>query len=169
MDNTDLTRIFTTMRSRLRLTAARIAGEADADDALQEAFLGLWSRGKKSESDSNAEALSLTAVRNRSIDMARQHKTRAASELNEATLATPSAADSEATRQELFVHVRQIIEQELPERQREVLWMRDYEQLSFAEIAEQLNLSEANVRQILSRARRQVRQIYKEKQYENYE
>lgn len=157
------------MRSRLRLTAARIAGDADADDALQDAFCKLWNKADEPHRDSNAEAMTFAAVRNRSIDMARQHKTHATTELNEALAAMPIEHNDAATRTELFCQVRQIIEQQLPKRQREVLWMRDYQQLSFAEIAQQLNLSEANIRQILSRARRQVRQIYKENHYGNNE
>lgn len=39
--------------------------------------------------------------------------------------------------------------------------MRDYEGYSFAEIAATVDMTEENVRQTLSRARKQIRETYK--------
>ena len=39
--------------------------------------------------------------------------------------------------------------------------MRDYEGYSFAEIATAVDMTEENVRQTLSRARKQIRETYK--------
>lgn len=63
--------------------------------------------------------------------------------------------------QEIFDEVKRIIELQLTETQRQVLWMRDYEGYSFAEIADAMDITEENARQILSRARRIVRETYK--------
>lgn len=56
---------------------------------------------------------------------------------------------------------KKIIELQLTETQRTVLWMRDYEGYSFAKIAEHICMTEDNARQILSRARKTVRETYK--------
>jgi len=167
MDSTDLTRVFTTMRGRLRRIAAAIAGDSNADDALQEAFVRLWGKAVEAAPDCNAEAISVAAVKNRSIDMARRRQSQATAELREANVAEADGSTAETDTAERFDRVRRIIEQALPDRQREVLWMRDYDGLPFGEIASRIGTSEANVRQLLSRARKQVRQIYKEKRYDN--
>ena len=62
---------------------------------------------------------------------------------------------------ELFVTVKHIIELQLSDMQRQVLWMRDYEGYSFAEVAEKMCITEENARQILSRARKTIRETYK--------
>jgi len=48
---------------------------------------------------------------------------------------------------------------ELPLLQQQVLLMRDFQGLEFVAIAEELNLSQENVRMTLSRARKKVKEI----------
>lgn len=62
---------------------------------------------------------------------------------------------------ERFDAVKRIVEMQLSDTQRRVLWMRDYEGYSFAEIAAAVDMTEENVRQTLSRARKQIRETYK--------
>ena len=62
---------------------------------------------------------------------------------------------------ELFDSVKKIIDIKLNDTQRNVLWLRDYEGYSFEEIAKKTGRTEANVRQILSRARKVIRETYK--------
>ncbi|MCI7424341.1 MAG: sigma-70 region 4 domain-containing protein, partial [Prevotella sp.] len=62
---------------------------------------------------------------------------------------------------ERFDAVKRIVETQLSDTQRRVLWMRDYEGYSFAEIAAAVDMTEENVRQTLSRARKQIRETYK--------
>lgn len=169
MDRAALTRVFTAMRHRLRLTAARIVGNSEADDALQDAFCRLWRNVGESTTADDAMALGTAAVRNRSIDMARRHGSHATTQLDEALTAAAPPADETPDTAERFARVRRIIERELPQRQREALWMRDYQGTPFAEIAQTMGLTEANVRQIVSRARKQVRDIYRRLNPEDYE
>lgn len=53
-----------------------------------------------------------------------------------------------------------LINGRLSEQARSVLLLRDRDEWEFDAIAEHLGLSEANVRMILSRARRTVRDLY---------
>lgn len=47
----------------------------------------------------------------------------------------------------------------LPDPQGKVMMMRDIEDRSYAEISDEMELSEVNIRSILSRARKRVRQL----------
>ena len=53
-----LTSTFERLRLRLRGIAAGIAGDIDADDALHDAFCGLWARHRDVESSVEAIKLS---------------------------------------------------------------------------------------------------------------
>ncbi|MDE6403386.1 MAG: hypothetical protein K2K86_06235, partial [Muribaculaceae bacterium] len=64
-------------------------------------------------------------------------------------------------RQQVIDRVNEIKSLHLSERDREILLRRDRDEWSFEELAEHFNLTPANVRMIVSRARATVRNIYK--------
>ena len=67
--------------------------------------------------------------------------------------------DSDA--RELYHRVDSLIKTVLSERDRRILLLRDYSGWEMADIAAELGLTEANVRVVLSRARRAVAKAYK--------
>ena len=71
------------------------------------------------------------------------------------TLGRPAATRS--------AQVAAIIEHELSPVQRSIVRMREYEGLDFDDIARRLDLQPSNVRVQLSRARKRIRQIYRER------
>ena len=155
-----LTTTFLRLRGRLRATALRVlSDESSADDALQEAFFKLWERRRLIESRAQAEGLTVVAVRNSCIDQLRRSSRRAECPIDPAAEAVADT-DPERDRTELYESVRAIINGRLSERERRVITMRDTQGYSFAEIAEELNITEPNARVILSRARKTVREIY---------
>lgn len=149
--------IFTRIRDRLHATAQKIAGQDEADDILQDAFCKLWTLKKLPPDQQQTEKIASTIVKNQSIDFKRREERKEQSSMNGKT--TDDSFDQET--RELFSSVKRIIEMRLNETQRMVLWMRDYEGYSFTEIAENMSITEANARQILSRARKIVRETYK--------
>jgi len=66
-------------------------------------------------------------------------------------------------RDEVYAQVAAIIEHELSPVQRSIVRMREYEGLDFDDIARRLDLQPSNVRVQLSRARKRIRQIYRER------
>lgn len=157
MANNSLISIFSNLRQRLRLTAGNIAGQESADDALQDAFCKLWTHPKIPDDEQQLEKIAMTTVKNISIDYQRQSSRHPSAQLSGTERIE---ADDGKETEERFKQVKRIIESQLNEMQRRVLWMRDYEDYSFADIAEELGTSEVNVRKILSRARKTVRDIY---------
>lgn len=160
MSNDLLTSTFIRLRSRLQATARRfLADDSAADDALQDAFYKLWEHRQSITSQSQAEGLSVVAVRNTCIDALRRAKRTAEYPLD--SVAEDIAEnDSENGQDELYESVKAIIDSRLSEREKSVITMRDTMDMDFAEIAEELGITETNARMILSRARKTVREIY---------
>ncbi len=163
-----LTQTFTRLRPRLKALADRLLqSQDDAEDALQEAFYRLWKRQSDDEAKIDAvrvEGLAVTTVRNLCLDNLRHASAHPQWSLDdEETHVMPVAApdkEEEREREETLAEVTSVIESSLTERQRTVLYMRDRDGYEMEEIAEQLGLSEANVRTILSRSRKVVRETY---------
>lgn len=155
-----LTSTFLKLRSRLQATARRLlVDDSAADDALQDAFYKLWERRQSIVSQSQAEGLSVVAVRNTCIDALRRSNREAKYPIDCATEAV-AESDSDNERIELYESVKAIIDSRLTEREKAVITMRDTMGLDFAEIADELDITESNARMILSRARKTVREIY---------
>ncbi len=149
--------IFTHLHQRLHTTARNIAGDDNADDVLQDAFCKLWTLKNLPSDQQQTEKIASTIVRNVSIDYRRSAERKTQSSIDKAD--TENSQDNDI--RELFVTVKHIIELQLSDMQRQVLWMRDYEGYSFAEVAEKMCITEENARQILSRARKTIRETYK--------
>lgn len=149
--------IFSRIQQRLHATARSIAGDDHADDILQDAFCKLWTLNNLPSDQQQTEKIASTIVKNISIDYRRFAERNGQSTTEQAETDNSHEQDIH----ELFNAVKKIIELQLTETQRTVLWMRDYEGYSFAEIAEHICMTEDNARQILSRARKTVRETYK--------
>lgn len=149
--------IFTHLHQRLHTTARNIAGDDNADDILQDAFCKLWTLKNLPSDQQQTEKIASTIVRNVSIDYRRSAERKTQSSIDKAD--TENSQDNDI--RELFVTVKHIIELQLSDMQRQVLWMRDYEGYSFAEVADKMCITEENARQILSRARKTIRETYK--------
>ncbi len=140
--------------------ALAVLGEtADADDAVQDAFLSAM---QKLDSCSPAEkfrAWLLTIVRNRAFDLKRRGRVRAAELLEEGTALTRDPSPLEmAERSELNARLSEAIGR-LTDTQREVLMMHDVEGWKHADIAGLLGLAESTVRVHLLHARRKLRTL----------
>lgn len=157
-----LTSVFLRLRPSLKASAHGLLGPDDADvlDALQDAFCRLWRNRDAIRTPDHARAASFVAVRSAAIDMARRrHPSVDAAELLADTAA--SAPDRPDSPSELYEKVDAIIRRELSPREREVLLLRDRHGFEMDAIAARLDISEANVRLILSRARKKVRLSYR--------
>lgn len=121
--------IFTHLHQRLHTTARNIAGDDNADDILQDAFCKLWTLKNLPSDQQQTEKIASTIVRNVSIDYRRSAERKTQDSIDKAD--TDNSQDNDI--RELFVTVKHIIELQLSDMQRQVLWMRDYEGYSFAE------------------------------------
>lgn len=147
--------LFQRLAPRLMAAGRRLLGSREAaSDAMQDTFVKLWSRSPEEVSEGTV----ITAMRNTCIDSLRS--LRPTEEIND------SAEDDRGREQEqvkeLYDDVSRVIDSCLSARDRRILIMRDRDGFEFDAIAFRTGLSEGNIRLILSRARRTVREAYRE-------
>lgn len=133
--------------------------DTDSDDVLQEAFCRLWSKHREIADISYAEGLLVTTSRNIRIDGLRWQKSHRALSLSE--ISDPPWEDEESTVADKYERVTRLASKYLSERDHQILYLREKDGLEFSELAERFSLTEANVRLIVSRARRVLRDIYR--------
>lgn len=147
------------VKDKLFRLAYRMTGSAlEAEDLVQEVFLKVWNGRCELESVQNVEAWCMRIAKNLAIDRLRsKHWTTRTDEepiLAQADSATPYQIAEQA---DTFAHIRQIMDQ-LPEKHRQVMELRDIEGLSYEEICEVLSMTLPQVKTNLFRARQAVRE-----------
>lgn len=155
------------IKGRLQMTARRIVSDEAVDDALQDAFVRLWSRRSDFDSATAVEGVAVTTVRNICIDTLRRDAVRRHDDIDDnpsAAAVTEDSGDDTQERRELYGEVPGLIDKELSERDRRILYLRDRDGWEMDDIALEMGISEANVRVILSRSRKIIRQIYLKRQ-----
>lgn len=160
-----LTSTFTGFRSRLLHLAAGIAGADEADDVVHDAFCRLWSHHPLVEDETQALKLSYTAVRNAAIDTLRRTASRPTVPIDQSP---PLESDDDNTetlqeRQQTYEAVIRLSRKALNSRQFEIFELHDIKGLGYEEIAEELGMTQENVRVTLSRARKTIRELYRKK------
>lgn len=149
---------FLTFHPKLyRIALALVESPEDAEDILQEAYAKLWSKRDSLEAVQQPEAFAVTIVRNLCLDFLRSPRTNNRSEPLETVIL--HCEDSPERQVETRDQLRQVVRliQELPPNQRQVIRLRGMEDCSMEEIAEITGFSSANVRTLLSRARKYIK------------
>ena len=164
MGGETLTSAFIRLRGKFLRAASRFfPDEDDAADAIQDAFCRLWGQRDEIQSDSQAEAMAMTTVRNLGIDAYRHRQTVTLLPIdNERDSACTVSTDRRMEVDEQFRIVEAIIEKHLSETQRTILRLKEYDGESYEEIAAKLGMGQAAVRMQLSRARKTIRKCYQE-------
>ena len=160
MDVENFKRLFLHLHPKLfRIAYALVENKADAEDILQDAYYKLWSRRNELTDIQNPEAFCVTLVKNLCLDFLRSPRAnRRDADVTEAvTLSTASSPDEELERQDKVQQIRHLIDR-LPENQRQVLRLRGIEDCSMDEIEQITGLSAVNIRVLLSRARKIIRE-----------
>ena len=154
-----ITSAFTALREQMLSLAERITGNRDdAADAVQDAFVKLWQQRGRFESAHHAQGAGMMTVRTTSIDMARRNSHRSVVPVEQAVETVDEVTDNESSL--AYQQVRKIIDNDLSRNQQMIIDMREMQGMEFEDIANRMNMTAANVRVELSRARKRVREIY---------
>lgn len=147
---------------RLQRVALRMLGNVeDAEDMVQEVYMKLWDRREELPDVQNMEAYCVALTKNMCIDRLRLAEVDRV-DVDDVPLSLAAADDvaSQLERQDAVEQVKLIIET-LPEKQQQVITLRDIRDCTFEEIEEQTGLTAVNVRALLSRARKTIRERFK--------
>ena len=130
----------------------------DAADAVQDAMHQMFRKQASFDAARGSiKAWFLKIVRNRCIDMQRKSRPNTGSEVFDPVDAGQVTADEASQRDELTEAVKQALG-EMPESAREIILLRDFDGLSYAEISQVLGIASGTVMSRLHRARQQLRE-----------
>lgn len=152
---------FLPLHPKLYRVAFSLTGNKDdAEDILQEAYCKLWNKRMELTAINNPEAFSVTLVKNLCLDFLRSSKfVRNEDSLENVTMANYSTPDVELESSDEIERIKQLIEM-LPDNQKQVLKLRGLSDCSMEEIEEITGFSAVNVRTLLSRARKMIKEQY---------
>ena len=152
---------FLPYHRKLYRTAFRLTeNPQEAEDMVQEAYLKLWNKRDELAGVLNTEAYCVTLVKNLCYDALRRSRPdedgHAPEELN---LPTDTNIAREVEQRDEVNQVCRLIGR-LPEQQKRVILLRDVNDCSFEEIEQATGLNAINIRVLLSRARKKIREQY---------
>ena len=163
-NNDYITETYQSLRGRLSASIKRMLNSSDeAADIIQETFCRLWIHKDSIGNVDEAAALATTTARNICIDRLRsdsRHPSVAVDEQRDSR--TTSSVDKDYEMKEQFDIVSRIINERLTTTQRQIMQMKEFDDLSYSEIAQRLSMDETAVRMHVSRARKTIKEIYKE-------
>lgn len=143
-----------------RITKRILVSQAEAEDATQEVIVKLWQMDEsKRNGFKSLEAYSVTMAKNYCLD---RLKSKQAQNLSLDERHSGSVSDSltkKIEQRDDLNWVGKLID-ELPEKERMIIQLREIEQYDFDEIASILNLPEGTVRVYLSRIRKKLRKQF---------
>ena len=151
------------LKDKLYRLALRITlDSAEAEDIVQDTMIRVWNKRDEWAQFNSIEAVCLTVARN----LARDRSQKSEAQHLELTTDTQEMSDGstperQLERSEQMDLVRKLIN-ELPEKQRTIIQLRDIEEKSYKEIADVMQLTEDQVKVTLFRARQRIKAKYNE-------
>ena len=167
MQASDFKQLFLPCHRKLFSVAYRLMSNAQAaEDMVQETFLKLWMQRDKIEKVDNPEAYSITVLRRIFYDKMRAgHLQEVDKDVGSLQISSSQNISKQLEEADEYQRVRLLINH-LPEPQARIMLMRDIEDRSFEEISTETELTEVNIRSILSRARKKIREQIKAMRYD---
>lgn len=154
--------LFNQLKNRLiRITGGLLHNNEDAADAVQETFCRLWQIRDRLKDEQETTAIAIQTAKNICIDQLRRKKVVRFETLEpdyEKSITDSPDAKIEAADEYRFV--KELIERSLSPLQRQILEMKEIDGLEIDEIAGKLCMQPSAVRMNLSRARKEIRNIY---------
>ncbi|MBD2753627.1 RNA polymerase sigma factor [Spirosoma validum] len=154
-------RILPVQGRLFRLAQLFLRNREEAEDALQDVLLRLWTNRQQLDAYHSVEALAVQMTKNLCLDKLKAHNKRKMSD--DAELLGVQSDGVSPYQQVEFADsadlIRNLIDT-MPDQQKLILHLRDVEEYSFEEIEQITGLSVNNIRVILSRARQRLRDNY---------
>jgi RNA polymerase sigma factor (sigma-70 family) len=170
-DDSAYEELYRRYQRRIAAYAYRIVGDfARAEDVTQEAFLSALRRLRETDSEIAFKPWIYEIARNASIDVHRRASRAEEVSINadeglraadRQRLVGSSAPDTAVLHKERLSHLQGAFD-ELADSQHRILVLREFEGLSYREIAERMGLSRPAVESTLFRARRKLEHEYSE-------
>lgn len=149
-------------RIALRITM----NQQEAEDVVQETMLKIWDRREEWSRMNSVEAYCVTIAKNLAMDRIALKSSQTMQLADDYDYGASSASPFQKLVDSDNMNILSRLIEELSEKQREVLVMREVEGKSYKEIAAELKLTEEQVKVYLFRARQKIKQQFTD--IENY-
>ena len=161
MQASEFKQLFLPLSRQIYWMAWRLTGNAEeAEDLTQEVYAQLWTKRESLSGISNPIAYCGVLVRNLYLNQVRKQRVETTEMARELFVADGNRLEDAIEQRQACEQVMRLIGQ-LPEQQRKIVTMHDVEGCSNEEIRQQTGLASTHVRVLLSRARKTIRQLFK--------
>jgi RNA polymerase sigma factor (sigma-70 family) len=152
-------RVLPSKNKLFRFALKFLGNEEDAKDVVQEVFIRVWNGREQMEEIQNWEAWCMRIARNLSLDKIRSLTRKQTQPIDESfDVHHDALTPYESTEIDESMQRIRLIIAELPEKQRQIMHLRDVEGYSYNEISEILEIDMNQVKVNLFRARSAVRE-----------
>lgn len=151
------------LKDKLYRLALRITlNSAEAEDVVQDTMIRVWNKRDERPQFESIEAYCLTIARNLAIDRSQKMEAQNLQLTSEVREMPDTLTPYDRLAQNEQMQLVHRLVNELPERQRTIMQLRDVEGKSYKEIADILQITEEQVKVTLFRARQKIKQRYTE-------
>ena len=154
-------RVLPAKNKLFRFAYRMLASEEEAKDVVQEVLIKVWNGREQMDEVQNWEAWCMRLTKNLSLDHLRSRQRKATDPMEEGFDIRHDAASpyDKTELGESMQRINQLIAS-LPEKQRQVIHLRDIEGYTYSEICEILDIDMSQVKVNLFRARNSVREKF---------
>lgn len=134
----------------------------DAADVVQEVMVRMWEKREEWHLIQNMEVYCMVLAKNIALDMLKKRGRQMESMPDTELHALPSEDAlplKETVREDEKKWLWKLI-RSLPEKQQDIVCLREFEEMSYQEIAVEMNLTEPQVKMQLFRARQKIKEMY---------
>jgi RNA polymerase sigma factor (sigma-70 family) len=157
MNQNDFVKLISPFKDKLfRLARRLLVSTEEAEDATQEVILKLWNKKENLDSYKSIEAFSMTMTKNYCLDQLKAKRSGNLKLVHDNYIDRDPILENQLEAKDSLNWVEKAIN-ELPEKQKLIIQMRDIEEYEFDEIAKIMDMNETAIRVALSRARKTVR------------
>ncbi|MBO0939596.1 sigma-70 family RNA polymerase sigma factor [Fibrella sp. HMF5335] len=154
-------RILPVQGRLFRLAQLFLRNREEAEDALQDVLMRLWSNRQQLDAYHSVEALAVQMTKNLCLDRLKAHRRQpvTATDDYQNVLATDDSPYRQVELLDSASQMQRLIDA-LPDQQKLLIHLREVEDYSFDEIEQITGLTTNNIRVILSRTRQRLRDDY---------
>jgi RNA polymerase sigma-70 factor (ECF subfamily) len=159
MDAENFKKVFLPYHVKLYRIAYRfLENQADAEDMVQETYIKLWQKRDTLESLINPESFAVTLLKNSCLDAIKKVKPELF-RIYETDIPAIDSLSVQIEDRDKLKHI-QVIMNQLPEQQKQIIQLKIWENLSDEEIEKQTGLKKGHIKVIVSRARKTIKEWY---------
>jgi RNA polymerase sigma-70 factor (ECF subfamily) len=159
MDAEIFKKVFLPYHKKLyRIAFQFLEDREDAEDVVQETYIKLWQKRDEWESLINPESFAITLLKNACLDFLKKVRPDVSHGF-EMNIAAIDSFSIQLEHRDKLEYV-QVIMSQLPVQQKQILEMKIWNNLSDEEIEKQTGLKKGNIKVIVSRARKTIKELY---------